>query len=95
MKPIHLVLDNVLLQKSPEIYATLRLIDHRVTVKWLPVYCSELNPIDRIRCYLMEQVCVNKIKPDMDDLNQAEIDQPERQNNCQRLGYFSLPKYMV
>ncbi|MBK5109718.1 MAG: transposase [Anaerolineales bacterium] len=63
MKPIHLVLDNVLLQKSAEVLATLRLIDHRVTVKWLPAYCSELNPIDRFWCYLKEQVCVNKIKP--------------------------------
>ena len=95
MMPIHLVLDKASCYKSAAFLATLRLIEYRVTVNWLPAYCSELNPIDRFWRYLKEQVCVNKIKPDMDDLVQAVIDQPERQNNCQQLDRFSLFRFIV
>ena len=63
-------------------------------VIWLPAYCSELNPIERFWRYLKEQVCVNKLHPDMAELVEAVIDQLERQNDCQRPDRFSLLKFI-
>jgi transposase len=65
-----------------------------VTVIWLPAYCSELNPIERFWRYLKEQVCINKLYPDMVELVRAVIDQLERQNDCERADRFFLLKFM-
>lgn len=89
-----LVLDNASLHKSAASMATLSLFEHRVQVIWLPAYCSELNPIERFWRYLKEQVCINKLHPDMAELVQAVIDQLERQNDCQRSDRFSLLKFI-
>jgi hypothetical protein len=61
-----------------------------VQVIWLPAYCSELNPIERFWRYLKEQVCINKLHPDMAELVQTVIGQLEPQNDCQRSDRFSL-----
>lgn len=89
-----LVLDNASIHKSAESLAALSLFEHRVTVIWLPAYCSELNPIERFWRYLKEQVCVNKLYPDMTVLVQAVTDQLERQNDCDRTDRFCLLKFM-
>ena len=89
-----LVLDNASIHKSAESLAALSLFEHRVTVIWLPAYCSELNPIERFWRYLKEQVCVNKLYPDMTVLVQAVTDQLERQNDCDRTDRFCLLKFI-
>jgi transposase len=89
-----LVLDNASIHKSAAALAALSLFEHRVTVIWLPAYCSELNPIERFWRYLKEQVCINKLYPDMVELVQAVIDQLERQKDCERADRFSLLKFM-
>ena len=89
-----LVLDNASIHKSAESLAALSLFEHRVTVIWLPAYCSELNPIERFWRYLKEQVCVNKLYPDMDELVQAVTDQLVRQNDFDRADRFCLLKFM-
>jgi transposase len=89
-----LVLDNASIHKSAASLAALSLFEHRVTVVWLPAYCSELNPIERFWRYLKEQVCINKLYPDMDELVQAVTDQLERQNDCGRTDCFCLLKFM-
>ena len=89
-----LVLDNASIHKSAASMAALSLFEHRVTVIWLPAYCSELNPIERFWRYLKEQVCVNKLYPDMDELVQAVTDQLERQNDFDRADRFCLLKFM-
>jgi putative transposase len=89
-----LVLDNASIHKSAAALAALSLFEHRVTVIWLPAYCSELNPIERFWRYLKEQVCINKLHPDMAELILAVIDQLERQNDCLRTDRFSLLKFM-
>ena len=89
-----LVLDNASLHKSAASLAALSLFEHRLQVIWLPAYCSELNPIERFWRYLKEQVCINKLHPDMAELVQAVIDQLERQNDCQRSDRFSLLKFI-
>jgi len=89
-----LVLDNASIHKSAASLAALSLFEHRVTVIWLPAYCSELNPIERFWRYLKEQVCVNKLYPDMTELVQAVTDQLERQNDCDRTDRFCLLKFM-
>lgn len=89
-----LVLDNASLHKSAASMATLSLFEHRVQVIWLPAYCSELNPIERFWRHLKEQVCINKLQPDMAELIQAVIGQLERQNDCQRSDRFSLLKFI-
>jgi len=89
-----LVLDKASQHKSTASMATLSLFEHRVQVIWLPAYCSELNPIERFWRYLKEQVCINKLHPDMAKLDQAVTDQLERQNDCQRSDRFSLLKFI-
>lgn len=89
-----LVLDNASIHKSAASLAALSLFEHRVTVIWLPAYCSELNPIERFWRYLKEQVCINKLYPDMVELVQAVTDQLERQNDCDRTDRFCLLKFM-
>lgn len=89
-----LVLDNASFHKSAASLATLSLFEHRVTVIWLPAYCSDLNPIERFWLYLKDQVCVDKLYPNLEDLSQAVTDQLRRQNDCQRSDRFSLLKFM-
>ncbi len=89
-----LVLDNASIRKSAATLAALSLFEHRVTVIWLPAYCSDLNPIERFWRYLKEQVCINKLYPDMAKLILAVRDQLERQNDCLRTDRFSLLKFM-
>lgn len=89
-----LVLDNASIHKSSSSLAALSLFEHRVKVIWLPAYCSELNPIERFWRYLKEQVCINKLYPNMADLVQAVIKQLLRQNDPQRSDRFSLLKFM-
>jgi transposase len=89
-----LVLDNASIHKSAASLAALSLFEHRVTVIWLPAYCSELNPIERFWRYLKEQVCVNKLYPDMTELVQEVTNQLERQNDCDRTDRFCLLKFM-
>ena len=89
-----LVLDNASIHKSAASLAAMSLFEHRITVIWLPAYCSELNPIERFWRYLKEQVCVNKLYPDMDELVQAVTDQLVRQNDFDRADRFCLLKFM-
>ena len=80
-----LVLDKASIHKSAESLATLSLFEHRVTVIWLPPYCSELNPIEHFWRYLKEQVCINKLYLGMVEIVQVVIDKFERQNDCSRV----------
>jgi hypothetical protein len=89
-----LVLDNSSIHKSAASLAALSLFEHRVTVIWLPAYCSELNPIERFWRYLKEQVCINKLYPNMPELGQAVIDQLTRQNDHLRSDCFCLLKFI-
>lgn len=88
-----LVLDNASIHKSPASLAALSLFEHRVTVIWLPAYCSDLNPIERFWHYLKEQVCINALYPDMRELLQAVIGQLGRQNDCHFQDRFNLFKF--
>ena len=87
-----LVLDNASIHKSAASLAALSLFEHRIKVIWLPPYCSTLNPIERFWRYLKDQVCINKLFPNMDDLSQAVEDQLALQNNCQGANRFSFSK---
>jgi hypothetical protein len=89
-----LVLDNASIHKSAASLAALSLFEHRVTVIWLPAYCSELNPIERFWRYLKEQVCINTLYPDLRELFHAVIGQLDRQNDCDFQDRFSLLKFM-
>jgi hypothetical protein len=63
-----LVLDNAPYHKSAASLAALSLFEHRVWVFWLPPYCSTLNLIERFWRHLKDNVCVNKLFPNMDHL---------------------------
>ena len=89
-----LVLDNASIHKSAASLAALSLFEHRVKVIWLPPYCSTLNPIERFWRYLKDQVCIDKLFPNMDDLRQAVEDQLVLQNNCQGSNRFSFSKFI-
>lgn len=89
-----LVLDNASIHKSAASLAALSLFEHRVKVFWLPPYCSTLNPIERFWRYIKDQVCINKLFPNMDALHQAVEDQLASHDNCQGSKRFSFSKIM-
>lgn len=71
-QPIVLVLDNAPYHTSYASQAAISLFEHRVWFFWLPKYSSlELNPIERFWRFLKDQVCVNKLFPDMTQLVEA------------------------
>jgi transposase-like protein len=66
--PLVLVLDNAPYHKSAAALAALSLFEHRVWVFWLAPYCSTLNLIERFWRFLKDNLCVNKLFPNMSDL---------------------------
>jgi len=89
-----LVLDNASFHKSAASLAALSLFEQRVKVIWLPPYCSTLNPIERFWLYLKDQVCINKLFPNLDDLRQAVEDQLASHNSCKGSKRFTFSKFM-
>ena len=89
-KQIILVLDNASIHKSAASIAALSLFEHRVQVVFLPTYCSFLNPIERFWRHLKDNVCVNKLYPDLDELTLAVEEQLHRQNDLSRTDRFFL-----
>ena len=87
-----LVIDNASIHKSAASLAALSLFEHRVKVIWLPPYCSTLNPIERFWRYLKDQVCINKLFPNMGELRQSVENQLASQNSCQGSKRFSFSK---
>ena len=66
-----LVMDNVSYHRSLAVKAALSLFEHRVRVVFLPVYCPDLNMIERFWRHLKDLVSVNRLFPSL----QALIDQ--------------------
>ena len=89
-KQIIFVLDNAPIHKSAASIAALSLFEHRVQVVFLPTYCSFLNPIERFWRHLKDNVCVNKLYPDLDELTLAVEEQLHHQNDLSRSDRFSL-----
>lgn len=59
------VMDNASYHKSAPAQAALSLFEHRILVVWLPVYCSDLNPIERFWRHLKDLACSNKLQDDI------------------------------
>ena len=57
-----IVMDYVSFCKSAPAFAALSLYELRVTVMWLPTYCSDLNPIERSWLYFKDLACTNKLQ---------------------------------
>jgi transposase len=85
-----LVLDNASFHKSAAALAALSLFEHRVRVFWLPPYCSTLNPIERFWRHLKDQVCINKLFPNMEHLIQAVEKHLNAQNQSKNSKRFSF-----
>jgi transposase len=85
-----LVMDNASFHKSAAALAALSLFEHRVRVFWLPPYCSTLNPIERFWRHLKDQVCINKLFPDMEQLIQAVEKHLAAQNQPENSKRFSF-----
>lgn len=66
-----LVMDNVSYHRSLAVKAALSLFEHRLRVVFLPVYCPDLNMIERFWRHLKDLVSVNRLFPSL----QALIDQ--------------------
>jgi hypothetical protein len=63
-----LVMDNASYHKSAPALAALSLFEHRVLVVWLPVYCSDLNPIERFWRHLKDLACANKLQDNISEV---------------------------
>jgi transposase len=57
---IVLVMDNVSYHHSRAVQAALAAFEHRVVVFYLPVYCPDLNLIERFWRHLKDRVCANR-----------------------------------
>jgi transposase len=83
-----LVMDNASYHHSASVQALLSLLEHRVSVFWLPPYCPELNLIERFWLHLKQTVAANKLYPTIAALRQQVARLLEKQNNpvsCERL----------
>jgi putative transposase len=91
--PVVLVLDNAPYHKSTASLAALSLFAHRVWLFWLPPYCSTLNLIERFWRFLKDNVCVNKLFPDMTELLAATNACLLAQNDLGNSHRFSFSKF--
>jgi transposase len=60
-RPVVLVLDNASYHHSYVSQAMLAYFEDRSLIFWLPVYCSELNPIERFWRHLKQSACANRL----------------------------------
>jgi transposase len=90
--PRVLVLDNAPYHKSAAALAALSLFEHQVWVFWLPSYGSTLNLIERFWRHLKDNVCVNKLFPDMTELVAAAETCLLAQNDLRNSHRFSFSK---
>lgn len=67
-QPVVLVMDNVSYHRSVAVRAALSLFEPRLRVILLPVYCPDLNLIERFWRHLKDLVCVNTLFPSLDTL---------------------------
>ena len=63
-----LVMDNASYHKSAPTLAALSMFEHRILVVWLPVYCSDLNPIERFWRHLKDLACANKLQDNISEV---------------------------
>lgn len=66
-----LVLDNASYHKSAAALAALSLFEHRLMFIWLPLYCSDLNPIERFWRHLKDLACANKLQDNIESVVQS------------------------
>ena len=92
--PVVLVLDNAPYHKSAAALAALSLFEHRVWVFWLPPYCSTLNLIERFWRFLKDNVCVNKLFPNMTELLNSVQACLLAQNDPSNSHRFSFSKFI-
>jgi transposase len=76
-----LVMDNASYHHSAKVQAYLSLLEHRVSVFWLPQYCPELNLIERFWLYLKQTVSANKLYQSIAELRQQVVRLLEKQND--------------
>jgi len=76
-----LVMDNASYHRSASALAALSLFENRVTVIWLPPYCSDLNPIERFWRYLKDKACANKLQDNIEEVVKATEKIMTIQNN--------------
>jgi putative transposase len=91
--PVVVVLDNAPYHKSAASLAALSLFEHRVWFFWLPPYCSSLNLIERFWRHLKDNVCVNKLFPDITALLAATRACLLAQNDLSNSHRFSFSKF--
>lgn len=76
-----LVMDNASYHHSAKVQALLSLLEHRVSVFWLPQYCPELNLIERFWLHLKQTVAANKLYQSIAELQRQVVRLLEKQNN--------------
>lgn len=76
-----LVMDNASYHHSAKVQALLSVLEHRVSVFWLPQYCPELNVIERFWLYLKQTVAANKLYCSTAELRQHVVRLLDKQND--------------
>lgn len=87
-----LVMDNASIHRSKMTQAAIALFEHRLLVVYLPPYASQLNPIERYWRHLKDQICANKLHPDLDTLCDEVVKEFKRQNDAEYENRFQMCK---
>lgn len=87
-----LVMDNASYHKSAPALAALSLFEHRLLVVWLPVYCSDLNPIERFWRHLKDQACANKLQDNISEVLKSAKHVLMEQNRPEASSRFHVSK---
>ena len=80
-RPFVYVLDNVSYHHSNMTHAMIAYFEDVAVPMWLPVYCSDLNPIERFWKHLKENACANQLFKEVQDVVDSVVKVLEDQND--------------
>jgi transposase len=80
-RPFVYVLDNASYHHSNMTHAMIAYFEDVAVPMWLPVYCSDLNPIERFWKHLKENACANQLFKEVQDVVDSVVKVLEDQND--------------
>lgn len=80
-RPIVYVLDNASYHHSHVSEAMIAYFEDVAVPMWLPVYCSDLNPIERYWKHLKENACANRLFKEVQEVVDSVVNVLNDQND--------------
>jgi len=80
-RPLVYVLDNASYHHSNLSQAMIAYFEDKAVPIWLPVYCSDLNPIERYWKHLKDKACANRLFKDVQEVVDSVVNVLNNQND--------------